>query len=93
MPITATRLPVRSTEWSHSAEWKEGPRKLSRPGISGNDGTCSAPTPETTAFVVNVSPSVVLTRQWPASSYSRPVTSRPNRKWGVRPYVVAQARR
>ncbi|GAA4232891.1 hypothetical protein GCM10023075_47920 [Streptosporangium album] len=38
-------------------------RKLSRPEISGNDGTCSAPVAETTALVVNVSPSAVLTRQ------------------------------
>ncbi len=54
---------MRSTEWSHSAEWKELPAKLSRPGIAGKDGTCSAPPPETTALVVMASPSSTLTRQ------------------------------
>ena len=35
VPSTAIRLPRRSTVWSHSAEWKEGPSKLSRRGGRG----------------------------------------------------------
>ena len=35
VPITATRLPVRSTSWRQRAEWKAGPAKLSQPGMSG----------------------------------------------------------
>ncbi|GAA3420958.1 hypothetical protein GCM10018952_66020 [Streptosporangium vulgare] len=63
VPMTATRFPVRSTEWSHSAEWKDGPPKVSRPGIAGSDGTCSAPVAETTALVVKVPPPATSTRQ------------------------------
>ena len=31
VPSTATFLPARSTEWSHCAEWKEGPAKRVAP--------------------------------------------------------------
>ena len=40
-PIMATRLPVRSTEWSQRAEWKAGPAKRSWPGMSGMWGRFS----------------------------------------------------
>ena len=35
MPITATRLPVRSTSWFQRAEWKISPWKVSMPSIVG----------------------------------------------------------
>ena len=43
MPITATRLPVRSTEWSQRAEWKSAPSKVSMPSISGSRGSDRPP--------------------------------------------------
>ena len=45
VPITATRLPVRSTSWSHRAEWKTSPWKVSMPSISGSFGADSPPAP------------------------------------------------
>ncbi len=38
VPSTAIRLPFRSVEWSHCAEWKAGPSKLLVPGMSGIAG-------------------------------------------------------
>jgi hypothetical protein len=35
LPITPTRFPARSTSWFQRAEWKVGPRKVSRPAILG----------------------------------------------------------
>ena len=35
VPITATRLPRRSTSWSQRAEWNDGPANESRPGDVG----------------------------------------------------------
>ncbi|GAA3131883.1 hypothetical protein GCM10020001_062640 [Nonomuraea salmonea] len=78
VPMTATRLPVRSIEWSHWAEWKAGPVKDARPGMSGNFGMWRAPMAETTACGRSVSPSSVVTVQVRvASSYARVVTRRP----------------
>ena len=47
MPITATRLPVRSTSWFHRAEWKTSPWKVSMPSISGSCGADRPPAPTT----------------------------------------------
>ena len=58
-PISATRLPVRSTEWSQRAEWKAGPAKASRPAMSGRLGRLSWPTAEMTARAVSVSSAAV----------------------------------
>ena len=38
-PIMATRLPVRSTSWSHRAEWNAGPAKVSAPSMAGTFGS------------------------------------------------------
>ena len=35
VPMTATRLPRRSTPWSHVAEWNAGPANFSEPGDVG----------------------------------------------------------
>ena len=35
VPITATRLPARSQEWSQRAEWNEVPLNRPAPGMSG----------------------------------------------------------
>ncbi len=52
VPMTATRFPVRSTSWSHSAVWKAGPAKESRPSISGSEGWFSPPIPPTATRAV-----------------------------------------
>ncbi|SLJ82329.1 Uncharacterised protein [Mycobacteroides abscessus subsp. abscessus] len=73
VPITATRLPVRSASWSHSAEWK------------ASAGRESWPTAEISTAQVYSVPSAVRTRQRPvASSYSASVTSLRKRIFGSR---------
>ena len=54
VPMTATRLPVRSKSWFQRAEWKISPSNSSRPSMSGNAGSVSGPTAETTKFAVKV---------------------------------------
>ena len=49
VPITATRLPARSGDLSHCAEWNDAPPNRPAPGMSGYDGRCSAPAADTTA--------------------------------------------
>ncbi len=46
VPITATRLPVRSTSCFHCAVWNSSPWKSSRPSISGSFGSESPPAQE-----------------------------------------------
>jgi hypothetical protein len=41
VPITATRLPFRSTSWRHWAVWNSGPSKESSSGSGGTEGTDS----------------------------------------------------
>ena len=55
VPMTATRLPVRSTSWSHSAEWNAGPANDDRPAMSGSFGLLSWPVALITASKVAVS--------------------------------------
>ena len=43
VPITATRLPARSTSWFQRAEWKSSPSKSSMPSMSGSRGSESPP--------------------------------------------------
>ena len=44
VPITATRLPAKSTGVAgHKPVWYDSPRKSSRPGTSGKYGTESTP--------------------------------------------------
>ena len=61
VPITPTRLPVRSTSCSQRAEWNAGPAKDSRPSILGSCGRFSWPTAEMTAFAW-------IVPSWPAAS-------------------------
>ena len=60
VPMTATRLPVRSASWFQRAEWKISPLKSSMPLMSGSEGSHSAPTAETTILATK-SPLLVLT--------------------------------
>ena len=91
-PIMATLCPERSTEWSHRAEWKEGPAQVSRPGMSGMWGRLSWPTAEITARASRVdsvpSPARVRTVQVPVrSSQAAPRTSVLHRTWGSMAYL------
>ena len=92
-PIRATRLPVRSTSWSHRAEWNDGPAKVSMPGKSGMFGRLSWPTAEMTARATSVDsvPSAARTRTdhvADPSSQSAPSTSVSQRTWGSTPCLV-----
>ena len=49
VPITPTRLPVRSTLLSHRAVCRAGPANVSRPAMSGSLGTRRMPMAATTA--------------------------------------------
>ena len=47
VPMTATRLPANSTGVDgQSPVWNDAPRKSSRPGTSGKNGTESTPVAE-----------------------------------------------
>ena len=54
VPITAMRLPASAAPWSQRAVWNDGPRKASRPGMSGMRGRLSWPTALITAFARSV---------------------------------------
>ena len=83
-PTITTRLPVRSTSWSHSAVWNAGPSKL--PGTSGTNGRFIWPTAATTARAVSVEPSSSSTDHVPAaSSHVAPTTSVEKRVCSPRP--------
>ena len=45
MPITATRSPASACSWSHCAEWKVVPWKVSRPSSCGRAGSLRPPMP------------------------------------------------
>ena len=94
VPITATRLPVRSTSWSHCAEWNAVPANVSRPGMAGSTGRDSCPIAGTRTSASSTSPAAVCTRHRPASSSnSAAVTSVPNLISGSTPYFAAVRRR
>ena len=67
VPTTATRLPRRSTSWRHSAVWKAGPAKLSRPGRGGTAGTDNCPQ-AVTSTSASWLPAVVSSTHLPRSS-------------------------
>ena len=54
VPMTPTRLPVRSTSWSHRAEWNDGPAKSRCRRCPGSAGRLSCPTALMTASAANV---------------------------------------
>ncbi len=93
MPITATRSPLRSWSWSHSAEWKALPVKLSRPGTSGRLGSLSGPWAAISTSAVS-SPCELSSRHRPRSaSQSAPSSSWSKRMCGITPKRSAQSRR
>jgi hypothetical protein len=64
VPITATRLPVKSTpSWGQRAVWYCSPRKLSRPSKAGVLTADRQPTAVMRNFAVTHSPSSVLIAQ------------------------------
>ena len=87
-PMTATRLPVRSTSSRQSAVWKDGPPKSLAPLMSGITELLNWPTAQIRARAVSVSarPSAprIATRQVADSSFqAAPVTSVLNRTFGA----------
>ena len=84
VPMTAMRLPVRSTSWSQRAEWKISPRKSSMPSISGRRGSERPPEPEMTvraAYSCGPSgPSVRTTQRWSSSLHVASTTAVPKTK-------------
>ena len=91
-PIIATRVPARSTSWSHRAEWKAGPANVSAPGSSGTFGRLSWPTAEMTARATSTSsaPSAARVRTdhvAESSSQVAPSTSVSHRTWDPMPYL------
>ena len=93
VPMTPTRLPRRSTPWSHVAEWKAGPANRSAPSIRGIAGRDSCPTAQTktsTSHETEVSPRTPSTRQRPVvSSQWAEVTSVWNSTSSSRPRSAA----
>ena len=71
VPMTATRLPVRSRSWRHSAEWKYSPAKSAMPSMVGHSGRFSWPTAEMTASPVMVSAHAVAQRSARSTAWSR----------------------
>jgi hypothetical protein len=68
VPITATRLPRRSTESSQRAVCMTVPAKSSTPGISGGLGLVSTPVAPIVKRAVISSPDAVSSRHSDASS-------------------------
>ena len=83
VPITATLRPARSCEWSHSAEWKTLPVKVSMPSTRGTEGRVSWPQAVTSRSNDLVSPESVVSVQRPSEGSKRAsVTSVPSRRCG-----------
>ena len=98
VPMTPTRLPVRSTSWSQRAEWNAGPANDSRPSIFGSWGRFSWPTALMTALARSVpswpSASTVCTVHVAvASSYSTDETSVLKRMLGRMPNSSTHSRK
>ena len=87
VPTTATRLPVRSMSWRHSAEWNAGPANVSAPGIEGTTGWESWPTAEIT-MSASYDPALVAIVH-ASSAYVTEVTSTPVRTRSSRPSSAA----
>ena len=68
VPITATRLPVRSTSWFHRAEWKTSPWKVSIPSMSGSLGAERPPAATTRVRETQVPLLVRTVQRWDSSS-------------------------
>ncbi len=86
MPITATRLPVRSTSWFQRAEWNTSPWKSPMPSMSGSLGSDRPPAPTSSVRPETVRRSPVAdrvstTHRWASSSHAADstVVSKTNR--------------
>ena len=90
LPTTATRLPVRSTEWSQRAECHDGPANVSNPSMPGMWGRFSWPQATTTVSASSsLSPSAERSamRHLPVGSSKRTdPTVVPRRRCGRRWY-------
>jgi hypothetical protein len=85
--MIATRLPVRSWEWSHRAVCIVTPANPSTPSMSGSFGTVSTPLALTRNRAVRVLPSSNSTRQQSdPSSKDAAATVVPKRILPRRPY-------
>ena len=91
MPIEATRLPFSTASWSQRAEWKTGPSKRSRPGMSGSFGSVSGPSPATSTRARSV-PCEVSSSQRP-SRHVADSTAVSSRMCGRTPKSSATRRR
>ncbi len=76
VPMTATRRPLNSTEWSQAAEWNEGPANRSRPAMAGKDGRLSWPVAQTSASKCSVCSRIAASAFTPLSEV-RTVSSQP----------------
>ncbi len=91
MPITATRLPVRSWRWSHRAVCIVTPAKESTPSMSGSFGTVRMPLALIRKRAVTSPPGSVCTRQTEfSSSNSAAITLVLNRIRERMPYLSTQ---
>ena len=93
VPMTATCLPARETEWSHSAEWNRTPPNFSMPGTSGISGVWSPPAAVTRNRARYVPRSVSIRQRVRSSSHSATLTLVPNRIAPSRPSRAALSRR
>jgi hypothetical protein len=92
VPITATRLPRRSREWSQRAVWTVVPSNVPTPGMSGIFGWVSTPVASITWRATISSPSRVVSVQACASSSKvAPVTRTPKRAFAGNPCRRAQS--
>ena len=99
VPMTPTRLAVRSASGSHCAECTIWPWNCAMPSKLGIDGSERKPLAETSTWAwwaeaAPVATSRSSSSQACASSSQRAaVTSVPNRQWAVTPWVSATRRR
>ena len=93
VPITATRSPLRSWPWSHWAEWKAVPSKLSMPGTSGSEGSDSGPCAATRKSAVSGPFEVSILQTCSSSSQAAPSTSVLKRTCCMTPKRSAQSLR
>ena len=63
VPITATRSPLRSCSWSHSAEWNIVPSNESSPGTSGRLVSLSGPVADTSTWARKPPSGVVISQR------------------------------
>ena len=92
-PISATRLPVRSSPWSQRAVWNALPSKRSRPGSSGDHGSLRRPGAVTSTRAASGSPEVSSSQCWRSATQVAPSSSQLRRVWRSTSNRRAQSRR